>query len=67
MTTIQVNGEARDCEELLTIAQLLNELGVPVDTVLVERNRQVVARTEFDKQRIEEGDVFELVRFVGGG
>ncbi len=67
MTTIQVNGESRSFESMLTIAQLLLELGVPIETVLVELNRQVVARTELANTQLEDGDVLELVRFVGGG
>ncbi len=67
MNEIQVNGESRTVESAITIGQLLVELSVPVETTLVERNRQVVPRTEFDSTQIEEGDVLELVRFVGGG
>ncbi len=67
MTTIQVNGESRSFESVPTIAQLLLELGVPIETVLVELNRQVVARIEFASTQLEDGDVLELVRFVGGG
>ncbi len=67
MTTIQINGESRTYEESLTIAQLLELLGVPAETVLVECNRQVLPRDRFDARQIEEGDVLELVRFVGGG
>ncbi len=67
MNEIQVNGESRTVESAITIGQLLVELGVPVETTLVVHNRQVVPRTEFDSTQIEEGDVLELVRFVGGG
>lgn len=67
MITIQLNGESRTFDQAPTIAQLLHELEVPVETVLVERNRQVVPRTEFTATRIEDTDVIELVRFVGGG
>ncbi len=67
MTTIQINGESRTYEESLTIAQLLELLGVPAETVLVECTRQVLPRDRFDARQIEEGDVLELVRFVGGG
>lgn len=67
MTEIQINGESRSFESAISIEQLLLELNVPVGTVLVERNRQVVARIDFDSTQIEDGDVLELVRFVGGG
>jgi thiamine biosynthesis protein ThiS len=35
--------------------------------VAVELNGRVVARAEFDRVMIREGDVLEVVHFVGGG
>ncbi|MDF1838008.1 MAG: sulfur carrier protein ThiS [Planctomycetota bacterium] len=67
MTTIQVNGKSKTLEGPTTVAQLLEELGVPKETVLVECNRQVLPRDQFAERVIEEGDTLELVRFVGGG
>ena len=67
MTSIQLNGEPREFDRGLTVLQLLQELGVPVETVLVECNREVLPRAQFETRPIEDGDVIELVRFVGGG
>jgi sulfur carrier protein len=34
---------------------------------VVERNREILDRTEYADARLRDGDVLELVHFVGGG
>lgn len=62
-----VNGESRSFEGELTVRGLIEALGLNPETVAVERNRELVKRSRFDEQRLEEGDRIELVEFVGGG
>lgn len=64
---VTVNGELRSFEEPLSIRQLIETLGLNPETVAVERNREIVKRSRFDEQRLEDGDRVELVEFVGGG
>ncbi len=35
--------------------------------VVVEHNRTIVRRPELDAVRLDNGDIIELVHFVGGG
>lgn len=65
--TIQLNGEQRQVPEGLNLAGLLEWLGLPLDRVAVERNREVVRRSEWSATQIEEGDRLEVVQMVGGG
>ena len=62
-----VNGERLDLPEGLTIAALLSHLGVRAERVAVERNGSVVKRARHPEERLEAGDVLEIVSFVGGG
>ena len=64
---ITVNGERRDVPAGLTIRGLLDHLGLTQGPVAVERNREVLPRAEHAEKSVAEGDVFELVHFVGGG
>jgi thiamine biosynthesis protein ThiS len=64
---IRVNGEQRDVAEGLTIAEMLGEMGLNPRKVAVERNLQIVARSTLGQVRVEDGDAFEIVHFVGGG
>jgi len=66
---IRVNGEPREVVSGATIAGLLEELGLVGDRVrvAVERNRLVVPRAEHATTALADGDVLEIVHFVGGG
>jgi len=62
-----INGEARSFETPLTIAGLLDQLGLKQDRVAVEYNRTLLQRTEWASTILAEGDSLEIVQFVGGG
>jgi len=64
---LQINGEPRDFNPPLTLAGLVKELGMKADRVAVELNRSIVARDQWVKTSLAEGDRLEIVHFVGGG
>jgi thiamine biosynthesis protein ThiS len=64
---LQINGESRELSTVLTLASLLEELGMKHDRVAVELNRHIVARELWPSTRLSEGDQLEIVHFVGGG
>jgi thiamine biosynthesis protein ThiS len=64
---ITVNGDPRDVAASLTVRGLLDSLGLHPGLVVVERNREILDRDGYDAVALEEGDVLELVHFVGGG
>jgi len=64
---VQLNGELREVPEGLTLAALLEWLGLPRDRVAVERNLEIVPRTGWDVTPIQPGDRLEVVHLVGGG
>lgn len=63
---IQVNGKNREFAGS-TVEDLLRELQLADKNVVVEKNRAIVHRDTYAEERIGQGDVIELVRFVGGG
>ena len=66
MLRIQVNGEERSVAAG-TILALVEELGLDVRKVAVERNLEIVPRSLHATTALSEGDRVELVQFVGGG
>jgi sulfur carrier protein len=64
---IRVNGEHRRVNGGISIAEMVNELGLDPLRVAVERNLQIVPRSSLAEVRVEDGDDFEIVHFVGGG
>ena len=51
----------------ISIAQMVNGLGLDPARVAVERNREIVPRSSLGDTCVEDGDDFEIVHFVGGG
>ena len=64
---IRVNGEARRVSGGISIAEMVNELGLNPLRVAVERNLEVVPRSRLGEVSVEDGDDYEIVHFVGGG
>ncbi len=65
--SIRVNGGHRRVPAGITIADLALELGLEPAKVAVERNLEIVPRSTLRDVRVEDGDDYEIVTFVGGG
>lgn len=63
---IQVNGEDRETKAA-TILALVEELGLDIRKVAVERNLEIVPRSLHGATALADGDRIEVVQFVGGG
>ena len=64
---IRINGEERQIADGLSVNALLESLQIRPGRVVVERNRDIVRRDSFGATILAEGDVLEIVHFVGGG
>jgi thiamine biosynthesis protein ThiS len=65
---LQINGEEREFNvSPLTLAALVETLGMKPDRVAVELNRDIVPRNLWAETSLSEGDKLEVVHFVGGG
>jgi sulfur carrier protein len=62
-----INGEEKTFAEPLSLAELIQQLGMKGDRVAVELNREIVARAHWTETRLNDGDRLEIVHFVGGG
>ena len=64
---INVNGEQRVSRQGLNLAELLDELGVREHILLVELNGDMIRRKRLEEERVQDGDILELIRVAGGG
>ena len=68
---ITVNGESREVEAGTTLAMLVlklsGESGRDPRGIAIERNLEIVPKSEHATTVIEAGDRIEVVQFVGGG
>lgn len=67
MVQINVNGESREFAAPISVANLLDSLGIDHRQVAVERNRRILPRACFEETLLAAGDCLEVVTLVGGG
>ena len=68
MITLTVNGTPRELQRNSTVAGLLGTLRIDPRLVVIEHNRTILRdKASYDSLSLNEGDVVEIVHFVGGG
>ncbi|MSP04368.1 MAG: sulfur carrier protein ThiS [Acetobacteraceae bacterium] len=65
--TVTLNGESRALNMPISVAGLINQLGLDTRKVAVERNMEIVPRSTYTDTMLAEGDELEIVHFIGGG
>ena len=63
---VKINGTAADLAGQ-PVAQYLAQAGWDAARLAVERHGAIVPRARYGETVLEDGDVLEIVRFVGGG
>jgi thiamine biosynthesis protein ThiS len=64
---IVLNGEPKALPGPLSVAALLDLLGIDGRIVAVECNGKVIKRARYDDTMLQDGHEVEIVAFVGGG
>lgn len=67
MITLTVNGEKRELEGPAKLTAFLETLGVNPRYVAVAHNGTVLERQRWSEVVLQDGDMLEIVRMVGGG
>jgi sulfur carrier protein len=65
--TLTINGTPREIARATTVSELLQQLELDPRAVVVELNRELIRRPALDETAVRDGDVVEIVHFVGGG
>jgi thiamine biosynthesis protein ThiS len=65
--SITLNGKLRSTWNGIRVSDLLEELDLRERLVVVEQNGAIVRRDAYADTLLEDGDVLEIVHFVGGG
>ncbi|MGN1432740.1 MAG: sulfur carrier protein ThiS [Ruminococcus sp.] len=63
---ICINGEKIEKAEILLTAYL-EENGINPQRIAVELNGEILPKSQYADTAIKDGDVVEIVNFVGGG
>ena len=67
MIHLTVNGENRQFAQPLTMRELVERLSLAGKRIAVERNGEILPRSQFDSVKLTDGDALEIVVAVGGG
>lgn len=66
MITIQLNGKACQVEQG-DLAKLVAVHQTDSNGLVVECNGSIIPQTDWENISLQDGDVIEMLRFVGGG
>ena len=64
---LTINGERQNFDAPITVEQLLGKIGLDPRKVAVERNLEIVPKSEYSVLALDNGDTLEIVHFIGGG
>jgi sulfur carrier protein len=67
MTTLIINGETRQFDEIGTLDALIDTLALRGKRIAIEHNGEIVPRSQHAHTRLNDGDTLEVVVAVGGG
>ena len=66
MVLVYING----CEQAAngkSVVDVIDEMNIDIRTIAVELYEEIVSKADYDKTTLKDGDVLEVVSFVGGG
>lgn len=64
---VAVNGKEEIIDQEISLIDFLDSKGLELERLVIEYNQQVIQKKEWDKIILKDGDVLEILRFVGGG
>ena len=67
MINVNINGAPQQLPDSISVAALIEHLGLTGKRIALERNGAIVPRSSFDTQQLADGDKLEVVVAVGGG
>ena len=67
MIALIINGQRRSFPAPLNVAGLIERLELRGKRIALERNGEIVPRSEFEAMNLMDGDALEIVVAVGGG
>ena len=68
---LSINGQAQHCNHQgfspFTIEQLIDEMALDPRRIAVEKDLEIIPKSQYDLTALSEGDTLEIIEFIGGG
>lgn len=62
-----LNGQQESADKSLSLDALITARGLSPEKIVVEHNLRIVAQADWPKITLKDGDMIEIISFVGGG
>ena len=62
-----VNGTKKELQGVFSVKEYLEQNGYVISQIAVELNEEILPKTEYVSTVLKDGDVMEIVSFMGGG
>ena len=62
-----VNGTKKELPGVFSVKEYLEQNGSVISQIAVELNEEILPKTEYVSTVLKDGDVMEIVSFMGGG
>ena len=62
-----VNGTKKELPGIFSVKEYLEQNGYVISQIAVELNEEILPKTEYVSTVLKDGDVMEIVSFMGGG
>lgn len=64
---ITLNGNIVSDQEGITLEELIRRQNFVKSRIAIEINGRIISKREYETTQVRDGDVIEVVSFVGGG
>ncbi len=64
---VRVNGKIINLDGDITVLDFLNNKNKDIKSVAVELNKKILPKNLYGDTKLKDGDILEIVHFVGGG
>lgn len=64
---VRINGVEKDVHAGSNLKDILEQAGYKLDVIAVQLNGSIITKEHYPTQSLSDGDVIEVVAFVGGG
>lgn len=62
-----INGQRQSFDQPINVQQLIEHLALQNKRIAIERNGEIIPRSQFSEQILNDGDCLEIIVAVGGG
>ena len=67
ITMIILNGKEKEFEGEVTVEDFIRQQNYKKEQVAVEINEKIITKTDYSETVVKDGDVIEILSFMGGG